>query len=286
MEIKDLTGLEKPLTKLIEVVAQGIGIVYTDTIGVNAEVRRREKIADVEQHIQLMRIDTDIEVANRMKQRIVVQELRRQQNIDQTVQEASSFLPEKVSDSKPDQDWVTNFFNCVQDISSDEIRTLWAKILAGEVAQPGSYSRRTLEVLKNLSPHEAKTFQSLKGFIFGNYTVFKLGQNSNTLNSFGISYSEWKILHEASLVSPQEDIRLETPIENTRWFEIGNKKIRFISNKKNLIVLFVKQLTATGTEISKLIDVPANEKYLTALQDYYNKQEITVEIQDQDSNLK
>lgn len=279
MEIKDLAGLEKPLTKLIEVVAQGIGVVYTDTIGVNAEVRRREKIAGAEQQIKLMGVDTEIEIFNRIQQRVVAQEVRRQENIDQTVQKAFTFLPEAVSDAKPDQDWTTAFFSHAQDISSDEMQTLWAKILADEVAQPGSYSRRTLEVLKNLSSQEAKTFEKLGGFTFGNYSIFKLGHDSNTLSSFGIGFSDWKTLQEALLVSPQEDIRLEIPISDSRWFDVGDKKIRFTSDKTQVMTIFVKQLTSTGIELMRLVKKPANEKYLEALRVYYGKQGIVVEIQ-------
>ena len=280
MDIKDLAGLEKPLTKLIEVVADGIGVVYTDTVGVNAEVRRREKFAEVEQRVELMQIDTKIEAANRIKQRLLTQEVRRQENIDQTVKEASEFLPESVSDTKPDSDWTTAFFNIVQDISSEDMRTLWAKILAGEVAEPGTYSRRTLEILKNLSPQEAKNFQRLHSFIFGHYVVFKLGNESSSLSQFGVHHVDWKMMAEAQLVSSAEDLRITISGGPSPWFEIGNRKIRFQSESSSAVVLQIKQLTDAGAELSRLItDAIANEVYLNALQDYYKKQGVIVSVE-------
>jgi len=281
MAIKDLAGVEKPLTKLIEVVAQAVGVVYTDTVGVNAEVRRREKLAEVEQKIELMGIDTKIEAANRIRQRLLAQEIRRQENIDETVREAATFLPESVSEEKPDPDWTTAFFNHVQDISSEEMRTLWAKILAGEVAQPGSYSRRTLEILKNLSPREARTFQQLESFVFGNYTIFKFGSTTNTLDPFGVHFAEWKVLHEAQLVVPAEDLRITISGGDSPWFTVGKRKLRFRAGGAPSIVIMIKQLTDSGLELSRLIQgVVANEAYLKAIQDHYGKQGIIVEVAD------
>lgn len=280
MEIKDLVGLEKPLTKLIEVVAEGIGVAYSDTLGVTAEVRRREKFAQVQQKIELMNIDTKIEAADRIQQRLIAQEARRQENIDQTVREAAGFLPETVTDDKPDPDWTTAFFNIVQDVSSTEMRTLWAKILSGEVAKPGTYSRRTLEIMKSLSAEEAKNFQRLHGFIFGNYVVFKLGNESGSLSSLGVHHVDWKMMHEAQLVASAEDLRITISGGPSPWFVVGNRKIRFHSESGNPIVVQIKQLTDVGAQLSHLVtDVVANEDYLLALQSYYKNNGAVVTIE-------
>ena len=61
----------------------------------------------------------------------------------------------------PDLDWAARFFSGVQDVSSAEMQELWARVLAGEVRQPGSTSIRTLEILRNLDRRTAKVFQRL-----------------------------------------------------------------------------------------------------------------------------
>lgn len=40
-------------------------------------------------------------------------------------------------------------------------RSLWAKLVAGEMEQPGSYSKRTMSVLADMSPDDAKAFSEL-----------------------------------------------------------------------------------------------------------------------------
>jgi hypothetical protein len=277
MDIKDLVGLEKPTTKLIEVVSDAVGVVYTDTIGVNAEVRRKLKIAEAEQKIQLMKSDTDNEIVIRTQQRLAVQEVKRQINIEEIVSGAVEHLPESVTDEKPTEEWTAAFFNIAQDISSEEIQILWSKILAGEVSKPGSYSMRTLDTLKMLSKNEAETFIKLNSFVFGNYVVFKLGSDTSTLNPFGFTYAQWKLMHEAGLVNPEETLRIivRTP---TSVFVNGGKSVRFTSDIDKEMPLQIKQLTATGSELSRIIDVPPNEKYLEALKEHYTKQDVIVEI--------
>ena len=277
MDIKDLVGLEKPATKLIEVVSDAVGTVYTDTLGVNAEVRRKLKIAEAEQEIQLMQSDTDNEIVKRTQQRLAIQEIRRQENIEEIVSGAMEHLPESVSDEKPSVDWTTAFFNIAQDVSSEEVQTLWSKILAGEVSNPGTYSRRTLETLKTLSKNEADTFVKLNSFVFGTYTVFKLGSDSTTLTPFGFGHSEWKKMHETGLVATEETLRVVLPTP-TPIFQIGNKSVIFTSEDNREITLNVKQLTGVGSQLAKIINTVPNEKYLEGLTEHYKKQNIGVEI--------
>lgn len=67
-------------------------------------------------------------------------------------------------------DRFVRFFEDAGNISDDQIQELWAKVLAGEIKQPGSFSLRTLDVLKNLSKTEAEIFRVIASYAisFGN----------------------------------------------------------------------------------------------------------------------
>lgn len=105
-------------------------------------------------------------------QRIEFQEKKRQANIASVVRDAAAELGDKeVPDHEPDHDWTARFFDCVQDVSSEDMRKLWAGILAGEVEVPGRASLRTLDILKNMTQNDAQMFRdmcdfSIDGFIF------------------------------------------------------------------------------------------------------------------------
>ena len=89
----------------------------------------------------------ELDIANKVSQRIQYQEEKRQKNIESVVRQAASQLGDKeVPDSEPDHDWTARFFNEVQDVSSDKMQSLWAKVLAGEVERAGNTSIRTLGI--------------------------------------------------------------------------------------------------------------------------------------------
>ena len=92
-------------------------------------------------------------------QRLKFQEHKRQQNIVSVVGQAAEDIgDEEVPDNEPDHDWTARFFNDIQDVSSEEMQSLWAKVLAGEVQRPGSTSIQALSILRNLDRATAKLF--------------------------------------------------------------------------------------------------------------------------------
>ena len=85
-------------------------------------------------------------------QRIEFQERKRLANIRSVVESAAEELgDQEVPDHEPDHDWTARFFDCVQDVSSEHMQKLWAKVLSGEVESPGRTSLRTLDTLRNMA---------------------------------------------------------------------------------------------------------------------------------------
>ena len=97
-----------------------------------------------------------------LPQSIEFQGRKRLTNARSVVEDAADELGDKeVSDHEPDPDWAARFFNDIQDVSSEEMQSLWAKVLAGEVERPGSTSIRTLSILRNLDQTAARLFGKL-----------------------------------------------------------------------------------------------------------------------------
>lgn len=70
------------------------------------------------------------------------------------------------SDAKFSLDWFVRFFEDAGNISDEQMQELWAKVLAGEIYHPGTFSLRTLDVLRNLSREEAEVLQTLGAYAF------------------------------------------------------------------------------------------------------------------------
>ena len=143
----------KPLCKLIGAVQSAVGMVYEPT-----HIRR---IAKAESDKLLIMEETQIalsELRERAVARISNTEIRRQENIESIVHNASNNLPEECSEDLVDQDWMADFFDCCKDVGNEQVQSLWGKLLAGEVTEPGTYSRRALNTLKLMSSSEASLF--------------------------------------------------------------------------------------------------------------------------------
>ena len=106
-------------------------------------------------------------------QSIEFQGRKRLANARAVLEGAADELEDKeVDDHEPDPDWTARFFDCVQDVSSEDMQKLWAKILAGEVESPGRTSLRTLDVLRNMTKKEAEMFNSICNLAIENSFVF------------------------------------------------------------------------------------------------------------------
>jgi hypothetical protein len=73
-------------------------------------------------------------------------------------------LPQLTPAAEPDKidpDWTSQFTKSACEISNEEMQRLWANILAGEANKPGSFSKRTLKIMSDLSKAEAEQFSTI-----------------------------------------------------------------------------------------------------------------------------
>ena len=113
---------------------------------------------------------TDPEIIERAKAALVDQVYRRQVNKEavamKTIENLQSDPAPEHSDG-PSEDWLAKFERHAEDASSDQLRSLFAKLLAGEIRNPGAISPRTLHVISMLDQETATLIQR----VFP-YTVF------------------------------------------------------------------------------------------------------------------
>ena len=101
-----------------------------------------------------------------IEQRVQFQEEKRQANIGSVATLTAQELGDReVQDHEVDHDWTARFFRDVQDVSSEEMQQLWAKVLAGEIIRPGRFSLRTLNTLHNMSVGEARLFAEACNYV-------------------------------------------------------------------------------------------------------------------------
>ncbi len=63
-----------------------------------------------------------------------------QKNIENVVSASVKYLGNTASKEQVDPDWRTRFFDKAKGVSHEKMQEVWAKVLAGELTQPGLYS--------------------------------------------------------------------------------------------------------------------------------------------------
>lgn len=156
-----LGDLSKPATVLVEKISDAIGGIFKPY-----QIRR---VAQAEAEADKIKAVTQIEISElqrRALQRFMVEEAKKQQNIESITQKA---LPEVATDADPskvEDDWITNFFDKCRLISDEEMQSLWARILSGEANSPGRFSKRTIDLVSSLDKVDANLFSKVCSFTF------------------------------------------------------------------------------------------------------------------------
>lgn len=105
-------------------------------------------------------------------QHIEFQGMKRLANSKDIVAGAADALGDKeVTDHEPDPDWTARFFDYAQDVSSEGLKSIWARILAGEVENPGRTSLRTLSALRDMTQRDAEIFHDMMQYVLSNFIL-------------------------------------------------------------------------------------------------------------------
>ena len=125
-----------------------------------------------------------------------------------TVGEAAQMLePEFALDDldKVNSTWQSHWTDGASKVGNDdnERRTWWARLLAGEIQQPETYSLRTLAVMDTLSTGEAKLFTKLCDYVWNPQDpLLILPPDESAL--WKPNFSDRALLESASLALTQE----------------------------------------------------------------------------------
>jgi len=103
------------------------------------------------------------------------EERRKLENRAATVKVAVDELNERQAQTDAtqeiDDDWLNLYAKLAEDKSSEELRSLFGKILAGEIRKPGSFSLRTMQFLSALSRDEAHRISEFFAFVLSDELV-------------------------------------------------------------------------------------------------------------------
>lgn len=208
-----------------------------------------------------------IEFISRTNQRFLYQELRQQHIIDEIVLKTYKILENIIYVSKDpvSPDWICRFFSSVENIGDKELQDVWARILAGEIQNPNSYSYRALEVLKNMTRQEVDQLQKLASFSMGSEEIQFIFDDDRILSKYGIKFNDILILEECGLINSSSlEVSKEVLGQSGIFYNseiIGLIKSKPNSEAKNVLHVPVYTFTRTGKQLLSVMTPNYVEEY-------------------------
>ena len=253
--------------KIIETLSAGMGTVYRPIgriLDARAEVAARRILAE-----------GDLDIADALAERIRSREVRKEQNIDAVASKTYAHLPPVLPPTPVDPDWTAQFLRTAGDVSNEQMQEFWARLLAGEISSPGSYSKRSVSTLGVMSHTDAVAVERLSA------VVWQTDEGAIALTPDESSFADWG-LSEATLLELQSlgivsdvstgmDVVFEVPrgkssLSYNGWLvEIDNTGTSPIAFGTLL------RLTSLGVQLCRIAGIHRNDRYFGHVVDALRK---------------
>jgi len=192
-----LGDLSKPANTLIEKISEAVGGVF--------KPYQIVRVAKAEAAAERIHAESQIQVTDlhrRAMHRFLEEEAKRQSNIEAITQKAIPQLEDKSKPENVQDDWITNFFEKSRIVSDEDMQQLWGRVLAGEANAPGSFSKRTVNLMADLDKSDAELFTKLCGFAWqiGNIVPLVYDVQNEIYNDHGVNFNSLSHLESLGLI--------------------------------------------------------------------------------------
>ncbi len=222
------------------------------------------KLNNIDNTLSVDITNTD-QLIQRSNLRLQYQQAKKEHNIESVIGKTILELGDKTVDTTEeiDEDWFTRFFKTVEDISDEQVQTLWARILAGEVLKPRTYTYRFLTVLKNISKNELDIVLRFAPFVIGGIAL----NEQSLLIKYNIDYQSISLLEDMGLLKEGGlhigQVQLAGGEEK---IILQNSKYAFIfqnnANEGIHHMFDILEITETGKKIFELANVDLDMNYI------------------------
>jgi len=279
--IQGTTAIPQSVAKLIDTVGAQVGYFF-EPIHIRRKGRAEADVAIMQHESRLIIQAKEDRIAERIRRR----EARRQENIEAITAKAARELPESVSEKPVDEDWVTQFFNHSQEVSNETMQSFWARLLAGEVTKPGSFSLRTLALVRVMSKDDADLFTRFCSMVWASphHGLMPIIPDLAQVRSFAgveLRYLDFVRLDALGLIRLADTLHFTITVSSDNiempFFYDG---LPYIFKKKDTqaINLGLAILTDVGKELAVISGATPHEEYRYWVLSTYREQgwEVTI----------
>jgi len=274
----DLKGVAKTAETLIEKVSDAVGGI--------AKPGQIVRVAKAAAKAELIRAENRIEISEteeRALQRMVHEEGKRQENIENITAKTIPLLSEDAKPEDVEDDWITHFFDKCRLVSDEEMQTLWSSVLAGQSNKPGSFSKRTVDLISTLEKSDAELFTKFCSFVWNitGPTPVIYDTENEIINKSGINFGNITHLDDIGLVTFNN-------VMNYTRLKLG-KRLPVFYHGRAVVLEFPKDtdnnlevghviLTNAGEELLRICNPIPSEEYYEEVLAHWDKRGVIVSV--------
>jgi hypothetical protein len=258
-DTKDVVNLTRLLSQKLASALSCVWPIIEAKADVRAALTRAKGVDKLTKTYQMTKEEAEALVL-RSDQREQLQQIRYHQNIEAIVLGALLVHTESVNDQPVDEDWISEFLEQCKNVSSDQMRSVWSKILAAEVAHPGSFTKRTLSFVRQLSQSEASLFTNFCSFVWqdSDSMFVILGADGEIPEDLG--YEDLVELEALGLIKYDPNGGLYRTDQITYFGQSYKVETRYGSD--GMLELPSIPLTSLGKSLATIAGAKKNENYM------------------------
>lgn len=208
-------------------------------------------------------VTSDPDIAQRAMDSLLRKEYRKQTNKEAVVGAAFDKIVEDETKDQNGQttikeeiedDWLNVFEKYAEGASSERLRDLWSRVLAGEIRKPGAFSPKTMRYLSEVTKKEAEIFTSVAAYAIGDL----IPQPPFDLTSKNQNIEPMLILEAAGLINSGASLGLSRtytfPQHKTLLFEVNGYGLMLFGKPDDKAEIGCLLLTPIGQEVLSLVD--------------------------------
>jgi uncharacterized repeat protein (TIGR03899 family) len=241
--------------------------------------------AGVQQEDDTFKTSTNNEKIRRKNELLAQKKLR---NLENILARAIDFCLDEGKEEDLDPDWFFSFVKMAEEIYSPAMQELWGKIFAVETARPGSFSLKTLGILKQLTQKDAQIFrhavnltsrrkgESTPKLLFGYYQKSSLWsffsshkEHQLNLATCGLGYPDILSLVDLGLIHNSEIESGEFPTGVSTQWRCSGQTLNLTAKRSGTTLVYYK-FTTSGAELCKLVTLKGQDTYVDSLKTTLN----------------
>ena len=262
-----------------------------------AEVRSRNLIRENVTNQIINDLSVPPEYAKAAVNRFASRLIKEQVNLDNIVRSAADQVRNATADCSRDNkeeisdDFLAHFEGEAKKQNTDTMQHLFARILAGEILQPGSYAIKSVRTVSEMRRDIAMCFQRLCSICISQEIqsdvldvralVFEGTAGNNALAAYGLDFGALVALEEygliisdfhswkdyrTSIVDLRSAFLLPIKYQCRQW-----KLVRSTENKQSEFRIHGVALSMVGRELFSVVDQVENSTYTRNLNQFFEK---------------